>query len=460
MNRNQGGYSFSTHSPEPSEYTAAMSTGDRMTPRRPPSGPRTGQPGGFGNGSLRTTRSSGGAFARTNQPSLPRVRTGTMQRRPIYDAPTSPYDRTPDYTSPTGGSGFQPYIPDGGDRRTPELHAATRTIDYSYNEAPMDGAGGIRRYRVDGHMSPYEPAMAGEEGRHVVGSARLMAGRSEMQGVSQRVEFGYTAPAPRATYAHSDSSEHDEIAEIIADMSKAQMPAGVVDLGDDRHVYLQLGEDTKRVRLPEPVTQTTLIQLFIEKYRARLAEEVNTLPSIYIKDPVSGHFYELEEMADVVDGSVLSWRAQPTQPTAAASTAAAEPKKQEEEEEEKVPSAMQAQIEGLAEIVRALADSVAKLPEQLRGELATAVGSVNEQILAQNARVDAALTAASSAAAAAAAAAAKSKANSDDKPATKSAPVSTEGSSEELSEQLASALKRLDAAELALGVERQERRET
>ncbi|KAJ2798073.1 Bud site selection protein 6 [Coemansia guatemalensis] len=206
---------------------------------------------------------------------------------------------------------------------------------------------------------------------------------------SQRVEFSYTNPA-MSTLAQAHSPDHDEIAGIIADMTKTRISAS--DNDDDSndrpkpamHVYLQLGDDTKRALLEDP-SPTSLVNLFIEKYQGRLDDNPEVLPSIYIKDPKANVLYELEDMADVVDGAVLSWHNRPiTQETKA------EPDAKDDEK-----ASTQQNVEGLSTIVSALAETVAQLPVQLRDELATAVKHMQdhtkEAIDAMSAQVQASL---------------------------------------------------------------------
>ncbi|KAI9636003.1 actin interacting protein 3-domain-containing protein, partial [Dioszegia hungarica] len=74
-------------------------------------------------------------------------------------------------------------------------------------------------------------------------------------------------------------------------------------------VYLQLGRQVKRCRLETPVTFEGLRLLFMEKFE--YDSGLGDFPDVYVRDPVSGVGYELEEIEDVREGSVLSLNIEP-----------------------------------------------------------------------------------------------------------------------------------------------------
>ncbi|KAJ1963837.1 Bud site selection protein 6 [Dipsacomyces acuminosporus] len=446
---------MAARSPEPNDYSSANPGTERTAQKMwqqqqqhqnqqqqaPPSRGYNTAYGGVGNGSLRSTRSSGGAYARNDHNSaVSRMPYSSAQRNAHgvpYDGNTSSsaFDNSDAYASQ---SHFQPYVPDVEERRAAEHSSGTRTIDYSYTASNRPGSShataplqvttsypdsdytqrtaSMRRYKVHdtsdssqafssdsarpsagggGNASGEQSPNLDYSERHIVGNARLLSGRvnaapitrpmemSKSPGLnrlpSQRVEFGYTAPM-KSTFAQSESPENDEIADIIADMSRTRIsPANIsaLDLdspaGDKRsekHVYLQLGDDLKRVSLTDQPTQTTLINLFIEKYRERLAEESDVLPSIYIKDSDTGVFYELEDTSEVVNGSVLSWRTKPLNSVEAEARVAGE------STADGPKASPNPEIESLAAMVKSLAETVSLLPAQFKNELAEAIKEV------------------------------------------------------------------------------------
>ncbi|KAI8320828.1 hypothetical protein GQ54DRAFT_200846 [Martensiomyces pterosporus] len=488
-----------------------------------------------GNGSLRSTRSSAGnAYSRGEHPAGPRMPPASAQRRShgispeggnssaAFEGADSTYSSQPH---------FQPYVPDAEERRPSEYYSGTRTIDYSYRgnrsgssqaDAPpqimtsypesdyTQRTTSMRRYKLDdrsdsfthtddysrsgtagnaGDQSPsydYSGGRDSDSHQQVIGSARLMSGRIGGQRPmemakspgptqlsrlpSQRVEFGYTNPV-KSTFSHSESPENDEIAEIIADMSRSRIsPADIsaLDLDDGadkrptKHVYLQLGDDLKRASVTGEPSQMTLINLFIEKYHGRLAEDPEALPSIYIKDSNTGVLYELEDTKEVVDGSVLSWKTKPLKPVDADGTESPAVLDNKGAPVDKaVPetnTASQTDIDNLAAIVKSLAEAVSQLPAQFKSELAdviaevkghadAAIGSAVAQLRLQPVPQQS-----------------KDATAADAEPpqnAGSESPVSMRGAAVPLDDNgdLGTALQRLERAELALSVERQARRE-
>ncbi|KAJ2666974.1 Bud site selection protein 6 [Coemansia sp. RSA 1199] len=401
MKQSHASYRPDGQSPEPLEYTAPVFG----APSRP-----SPQPRNYNNyynyngasGSLRSTR-SGGAYAR-NEVSATRALSGA-RRGHAFTAEPQPFNADYGVSPPPQRAHLQPYVPDSSERRTPDVYSHT---DYSYRrtQAPSVPAGPVvttfpeaeygprtssaRVYRPsdyeDGGAGPSNNVRYGRRDseassqngadvlarmspRPALGNARLIAGRAKAardsigtalspgprQVPSHRVEFGFTSPAMASL---AQSPEHDEIADIIADMTKSRIsPVNVPEVEQPKaHVLLQLHDDVKRVELAEDPSHTLLVNLFIEKYEGRLAEDPEALPEIYIKDAKSGVFYELEDMHDVVDGAVLCWRTRPM----------SEPK------DEKPAEAEQRTDNSVAELVKTvaqLAETVAALPTQITGEL-------------------------------------------------------------------------------------------
>lgn len=71
-------------------------------------------------------------------------------------------------------------------------------------------------------------------------------------------------------------------------------------------IFLQLGRDMKKAKLEEPSHSTfaALRMLFTEKFAYNPG--MSDFPAIYLRDPKSGIQYELEDLDEVKEGSVLS----------------------------------------------------------------------------------------------------------------------------------------------------------
>ena len=71
-----------------------------------------------------------------------------------------------------------------------------------------------------------------------------------------------------------------------------------------RTIYLQLGREVKKAVLATEPSITSLSLLFTERFQ--YAPDLVDFPAIYVRDPRSGVQYELEDMSEVRDGSLLS----------------------------------------------------------------------------------------------------------------------------------------------------------
>lgn len=73
-----------------------------------------------------------------------------------------------------------------------------------------------------------------------------------------------------------------------------------------RTVFLQLGRDMKKAKLieTEEPTVASLRMLFTERFAYNPG--MTDFPAIYLRDPHSGVQYELEDMSEIKDNSVLS----------------------------------------------------------------------------------------------------------------------------------------------------------
>lgn len=69
-------------------------------------------------------------------------------------------------------------------------------------------------------------------------------------------------------------------------------------------LFLGIGKDVKKVHYTGELSIPALRMLFIERFG--YSSGLSDFPSIYIKDPVTNISYELEDLEDVKNNSVLS----------------------------------------------------------------------------------------------------------------------------------------------------------
>ena len=106
------------------------------------------------------------------------------------------------------------------------------------------------------------------------------------------------APALAAPIALASSSAPSRSGSLTQ-ISRASSPSS-----RERTVYLQLGRDVKRAKLEGEPTIASLRLLFIDRFAYNPG--LSDFPAIYVRDSSHGVQYELEDMAEIRDGTVLS----------------------------------------------------------------------------------------------------------------------------------------------------------
>ncbi|KAJ1801676.1 Bud site selection protein 6 [Coemansia sp. RSA 2399] len=391
MNRDfttyQGGSGADGQSPEPADYTvyggATRPLGSAMTRAY-------GATSNYGNagpistmGSLRSTRSTAG-----NKPQARRAHeylqsnseiTGLSSHLQPFVADTSG-GTTAAQAGPTdygyhrrmtGASAGRPTSSRSTAMQQPPASTSFGNVDYVPRTSSM------RKYNIAGDYEDTratQPPFAVSADAYSRRTSSRMLPATTAAIASQRVDFGYTSPTMMV--ASRSPERDDEIADIIADMSKTRITAQGDSTTNEssaedvdtrnrsspvRFVFLQLGDDTRKAVIDGPgaPSHVELVNLFIDKFQGRLAENPNTVPSVYLKDPASGVFYELEDTDDVATGSLLQWRPAPLVRTTD-------------------DSGTLAAVEALAETVRALSATVTQLPAQMKAEIDGALGSAKQ----------------------------------------------------------------------------------
>lgn len=69
-------------------------------------------------------------------------------------------------------------------------------------------------------------------------------------------------------------------------------------------VFLQIGRDVKKAKLDSIPTISSLRILFVERFQFNPGQ--NNFPPVYLRDPMMGVHYELEDLNEVKNGSVIS----------------------------------------------------------------------------------------------------------------------------------------------------------
>lgn len=103
----------------------------------------------------------------------------------------------------------------------------------------------------------------------------------------------------------SDASLASEASRYSPSSSRTEVASSQQPEPRSRTIFLQLGRDMKKATLDplDPTTIASLRMLFTDKFAYNPG--MSDFPAIYIRDPHSGIQYELEDMEEIKDRSVL-----------------------------------------------------------------------------------------------------------------------------------------------------------
>lgn len=73
----------------------------------------------------------------------------------------------------------------------------------------------------------------------------------------------------------------------------------------DLTLFLQIGKEVQKVKYNGEISIPALNMLFLEKFSYSVGK--NDFPKIYIRDPAVGVSYELEDLSEVRNKSMLSF---------------------------------------------------------------------------------------------------------------------------------------------------------
>ncbi|PKK72026.1 AIP3-domain-containing protein [Rhizophagus irregularis] len=130
-----------------------------------------------------------------------------------------------------------------------------------------------------------------------------------------------TTPEPTKDYGHEDPEDENNSVSPqpetpLSETQEEKMPTEEnlnvevpsINIEESQHrsltLFLQLNKDAKKVEYDGDISIPALRMLFIEKFQYNPG--LDDFPNIYIKDPYTGVLYELENLSEVINNSVLA----------------------------------------------------------------------------------------------------------------------------------------------------------
>jgi hypothetical protein len=91
---------------------------------------------------------------------------------------------------------------------------------------------------------------------------------------------------------------------IIPTPNATPTPAAPTPMPTSLSVFLQIGRQVKKATLEMPTNLSSIKLSFMERFEYDPGKE--DFPEVYIRDPKTGVQFELEDMEDLKDDTVLS----------------------------------------------------------------------------------------------------------------------------------------------------------
>ncbi|CAG8466976.1 710_t:CDS:2 [Rhizophagus irregularis] len=130
-----------------------------------------------------------------------------------------------------------------------------------------------------------------------------------------------TTPEPTKDYGHEEPEDENNSVSPqpetpLSETQEEKMPreenlnveVPSINIEESQHrsltLFLQLNKDAKKVEYDGDISIPALRMLFIEKFQYNPG--LDDFPNIYIKDPYTGVLYELENLSEVINNSVLA----------------------------------------------------------------------------------------------------------------------------------------------------------
>ncbi len=251
----------------------------------------------------------------------------------------STFTRTADYFGSASASGSSNGAGAGGGRAMPRSRSAA-TVDSKFESIEEVKTPTSSTFSRDGRSpSPEprtkdaEPTSSSATARASVQSRDLLSptppgGRVTSHAASSTESLPFVDAQPPASDAGDVGEAHPTAAKPGSLDSKAlgastnAVPStprsrAIQASPDALNVFLQLGRQTRKAVIEmdrtNPITRgisvARLRMLFIDRFA--YSPGMDDFPTIYLKDPASGVTYELEDLADVQEGSLLTLNIEP-----------------------------------------------------------------------------------------------------------------------------------------------------
>ncbi|RUP50212.1 actin interacting protein 3-domain-containing protein [Jimgerdemannia flammicorona] len=256
-------------------------------------------------------------FSSQSPPNFPKIATRTASSTSRTASPTSKTASPTPVLSPrlrpqqstiTRGSPLPPPPPPPPPPLPPARVARQPTLpdsgDFDLNDPKTaDALAALKKQENLARRSTVRKSML-IRGGPVPGGPGFMFDRPIPEMPKRRVITEEQSPMPRLPPAQKKEDGEDNGVDIAPAKEKKVVDKVVVKAEPGLQLYLQIGKAVKRTRYDGPINLPALRMLFIERFEYNPRQD--NFPSIYIRDPVTQVSYELEDLGEIGENSVLS----------------------------------------------------------------------------------------------------------------------------------------------------------
>ncbi|ABN65064.2 bud site selection protein [Scheffersomyces stipitis CBS 6054] len=177
----------------------------------------------------------------------------------------------------------------------PDLDSATSTAKAEYPDTqPNDASDFKKNLAVNDALTQLQKGNVLQ---------RRASKRFSAYQFAKLTNVSHNTALPRLTQEYTSSNEDQKLPEDdeIDEIERPIMSNVDISLVN---IFLKIGSKTKKAKISLPVSLASVRLLFVEKFA--YSPGSSSFPDIYVQDPNSNISYELEDLEDVKDGTLLS----------------------------------------------------------------------------------------------------------------------------------------------------------
>lgn len=191
---------------------------------------------------------------------------------------------------------------DALERRASRRFSAYAFAKISGAPIPASNEDSPRRSRTKSNDKLASPAARPSD--EVIAQRKAQAAMNGVDTAKQPEDKPMFSPPPPIPKVEEEEAESPASPSLSSVLMRPQTAPQLEDASAPKTLFLQLGKDVKKTHFEGQVTIPALRMLFVERFA--YTPGTGDFPGIYIREPTSGVQYELEDLSEVHNHSLLS----------------------------------------------------------------------------------------------------------------------------------------------------------